>query len=72
MENLKNNCLVQIAIKNKRDYITPEDVTAAFDDYLFLEEKVRLDLLEILSGEFNCEDPRLCAFVATEGRSLKG
>lgn len=67
-ETLKHNCLAVIAHNDKRDYITPEDVTTSLHE--ITEDKVRLDVLEILGGGtgFGVEDESLTAFVAFEGR----
>jgi predicted ATP-dependent protease len=65
------NSIIEIAQKNKRDYITPEDVSEALKLSRFSSNKVRLEVLEVL-GEitgFGVEDPGLCAFVAWKGKS---
>jgi hypothetical protein len=53
------------AIREGRDYITPEDISAAIDAGADLTE-LRLEVLVAL-GRRCCEDWSLCAFVAAEG-----
>jgi len=67
-ETLKHNCVAQLAKKDKRDYITPEDIGEAFKSNP--EDKVRKDVLEVLaSGSgFSWEDGKLCAYVAFKGK----
>lgn len=52
-----------------RDYITPEDVSAALDSGADVNV-VRLDVLEAIGGpRRGAEDKSLCAFVAWKGRT---
>jgi len=64
------NSITEIAQKNGRDYITPEDVSEAFKKSRFLSQRVRLEVLEILGKqtEYGAEDPGLCAFIAWKGK----
>jgi hypothetical protein len=68
-KTIKTNDVAGIANMNGKTYITPEDVTKAFEDGID-ENKVRLDVLEILSGGtgFGVEDKSATAFVAFEGK----
>ena len=61
------NVLTRIAEAERREYITPEDVSQALEHYS--AERVRLDLLEVLGKQtpFGAEDSGLCAFVAWRG-----
>jgi len=61
---LKHNCIAAIAHANKRDYITPEDIRAAFKTHSLA--KVRKDTLEILGEHagFGAEDAGCCAHTA--------
>lgn len=63
------NVVTHIADAQGRDYITPEDITAALRHYS--AERVRLDVLAVLGKQthFGAEDAGLCAFVAWEGKS---
>lgn len=63
-ESIEVNCIIEIAKKNKRNYITPEDVIDALKDND--TTKVRYDLLEVLGKQtgFGVEDYGLCAFNA--------
>lgn len=65
------NCVTAIAAVAGRNYITPEDVSRAFDRYD--PHMVRIDVLEVLGKktEFGVEDAGLCAFVAWEGKPSK-
>ena len=60
------NCVTEIAAKNNRNYITPEDVACALKDNE--PEVVRLAVLEVLARitNFYAEDYSLCAFIAWE------
>ena len=62
------NCVAAIAAVAGRNYITPEDVSKAFERYD--PHMVRIDVLEVLGKktEFGAEDASLCAFVAWEGK----
>lgn len=60
------NCVMEIARKDGRDYITPEDVTDAFKDNEV--EVVRLAVLEVLGNKMGAEDSSCCAFVAWRGK----
>jgi hypothetical protein len=68
-KTVEKNNLAQIAQAEGRSYITPEDVTQAFENGVD-ENKVRLDVLEIMGGGtgFGIEDKSLTAFVAFEGK----
>jgi hypothetical protein len=63
------NIIVEIARKDGREYITPEDVGEAFKRHPNDLHVVRIDLLEILGGHarFGVEDRALCAFVGWNG-----
>ena len=66
------NLILKIAEADGRDYITPEDVSAAIENYPNIND-VRLDLLEILGGGVaRVEDYSLCAFIAWRGAEIKG
>lgn len=66
MPKQSKNAVLCIAHAAGRDYITPQDVTAAFR--LHSKTKVRLDVLEVLGGLAGAEDRGLCAFVAWRGK----
>lgn len=68
-QTLKHNVVAQLAKAEDRDYITPEDVHAAFEAG-HPEDKVRLDVLEVLANTsgFGVEDYKLTAWVAFEGK----
>lgn len=70
-ETIKHNCLAQLAKKYGRDYTTPEDIDEALDNNS--EDKVRIDLLEILGNAsgFSVEDEGLCAATAFGGKNKK-
>lgn len=61
------NCLTEIATKNARLYVTPEDVTEAIKTTSL--DVVRLSLLEVLGKQtrFGVEDYSLCAYLAYKG-----
>ena len=63
------NCIVEIAKKHQRDYITPEDVSEALGSHE--PNKMRLDTLEVLgrTAGAGAEDSSLCAFVAWKGQA---
>lgn len=65
----QTNSVAAIAHADGRDYITPEDVTAAFEQGIE-ESKVQLDVLTILGNTtgFGVEDRSLTAFIAAEGK----
>lgn len=67
-ETLKHNVIAQLAQKEERSYITPEDIHEAFKSHP--EDKVRLDVLEVLANGsgFGAEDESLCAYVAFNGK----
>ena len=58
------NCVVEIAKRDGREYITPEDVGQALEEST--RDKVRVDVLEMLGKEM-AEDAGLCAYVAWKG-----
>jgi hypothetical protein len=62
------NCIIKIASKAGRNYITPEDINEArqTNDRI----TVCLDVLEVFGKRttFGWEDFSLCAFVAWEGK----
>jgi hypothetical protein len=62
------NCITEIASKAGRDYITPEDVTAALEAND--RTLVCTALLEVLSKttKFGWEDCSLCAFIVLKGK----
>lgn len=68
-ETLAHNLIAQMAHKNKRDYITPEDIGEALKT--IPKDKVRLDVLEVLGNcsGFGAEDSKLCAWVAFKGEA---
>lgn len=59
--------VTRIAKKDRRDYITPEDVNDALKTTH--KDRVRLDVLAVLGKQasFGAEDSGLCAFVAWKG-----
>lgn len=69
LNTLEHNKVAAVAFMNGRDYITPEDVTEAFERGYDVD-KVRLDVLEIFGDNagFGVEDRGLTAFVAFEGK----
>lgn len=71
-ETLEHNVVAQLAHKDGRDYITPEDIGEAMKTHP--EDKVRLDTLEIMADNagFGLEDRGLCAFVAFQGKKRPG
>jgi hypothetical protein len=64
---IKTNCVAQIAHKNDRTYITPEDVTEALKTND--ENKVLLDVMEVFANVsgFGVEDQQLTAQTAYLG-----
>lgn len=64
------NVVTSIAERNGRDYITPEDVSAAFDAGN-TAGTVRMAVLEVIGKQtrFGVEDAGLCAFIAWRGES---
>lgn len=62
--NEMNNCVIEIAKKAGRTYITPEDVGAARQSHPV--DQVRKDVLQVLAcvTEHRAEDVALCAFLA--------
>ncbi len=64
-----NNCVINIAKKHERTYITPEDVTEALESHD--EDEVRKAVLEVMGTAtgFGVEDKSLTAFVAFEGKT---
>lgn len=71
-KTLKHNSVAQIAAKDKRNYVTPEDVSEAFKlkNTKEWKNKVRLDVLEIMvdNAGFGMEARDLCAMAAFEGK----
>ena len=66
------NSIIVIAKKNKRDYVSPEDVTKAIQNTGYTTDgivRVRLELLEILGRQtgYGVEDASLCAYIAWRG-----
>ena len=66
---MTENRITAIAAKQGRNYITPEDVTQAFNDHQNDPHGVRIDLLEVLGSVagFGAEDAKLCAFIGFQG-----
>jgi hypothetical protein len=64
----EKNSLAAIAVRERRNYITPEDVSELLDGPT-LPVKVMRDLLEIIGKrtDFGVEDAGLCAFIAWKG-----
>jgi predicted ATP-dependent protease len=65
------NSIIEIAKKDGRDYVTPEDVSEALKQSRFSSQRVRLEILEILAKQtdYGAEDSSLCAFIAWKGKS---
>jgi len=64
IDDTEENCVTAIAARHGRNYITPDDVTEAFDEAP--PYKVRMDVLQVLSMQtsFGTENAMLCSFVA--------
>lgn len=63
----------EIADAKGRDYITPEDVTAALESG-WSADLVRIDVLRAIAGgtNYGVEDASLTAFLAAEGLRPRG
>jgi hypothetical protein len=64
-EQSKNNSIIKFAVADNRDYVTPEDVTAAIEAGIDIN-LIRKDALECLAGYsgYGVEDKKLFAYVA--------
>jgi hypothetical protein len=68
---LEHNDVAKLAKEDGRDYITPGDVSNALIIHKIPEDKVRLDVLEVLGNYsgFGVEDYKLTAWIAFEGKN---
>lgn len=66
----EQNCITEIARRDGRDYVTPEDVGEALKTDSV--EIVRRDVLQVLGKQagFGAEDASLCAFIAWNGKNI--
>lgn len=62
----KNNCIIKIAIANKRDYVTPEDIEQAL--LVADANTVMRDALSLLGDDtgYGVEDRKLFAQLAAQ------
>jgi hypothetical protein len=67
------NKVIEIAEKEGRYYITPEDVEQAMNENSDDPHGIRIDVLEVLGKQtaFGAEDSGLCAFVAFKGPNAR-